>query len=209
MEKGYRSRKEKTRKQRKRVYIVCEGKETGINYLNGFKERNSGVEIIPVHGKCTDPRGIVTFAEERMDCKWCIDFDEGDGVWCVFDVDENPSSVIKDMSEHASTKNIRIALSNPSFELWFLLHFKDVFSHITRQEAKSNLKKFIKDYEKNNEVNNILSPNLAYAIKRAEKLNQSHESKNTPLLSAESNPSSQVFKLVNFIKDRIKKNKVD
>ncbi|GCC11523.1 hypothetical protein IPdc08_01578 [archaeon] len=140
-----------------------------LKYFNGFKERNSGVEIIPVHGKCTDPLNIVKFAEERMYYRWSIDFDEGDGVWCVFDVDENPSSVIKDTSEHASTKKINIALSNPSFEIWYLLHFKDVFSQITRQEVISDLKDCIKGYKKNKYVNHIVFPLTSKAIPRAEK----------------------------------------
>lgn len=76
--KGYHSRKERIRKPKRIVIIVCEGKKTEITYFNRFKTRNSGVHIDTVHGKCTDPKNIVDFAEERMTNKWSIDFDEGD-----------------------------------------------------------------------------------------------------------------------------------
>lgn len=206
MGKGYHPRKERTRKPKRRVYIVCEGEKTELKYFNGFKERNSGVEIIPVHSKYTDPISIVNFAEERID-KWDIDFDEGDGVWCVFDVDENSSSDIKKASDLASAKKIKIALSNPSFEIWFLLHFKDVFSHISRQDVILDLKDYIKGYKKNKDVNPIVFPLTHKAIPRAEKLNQTHKNNNIPIFSAESNPSTQVFELVKFINGLIKENK--
>jgi len=122
-------------------------------------------------------------------------------------VDENSSPVIKDTSDHASAKKIKIALSNPSFEIWFLLHFKDVFSKISRQDVISDLKGYIGDYEKNKNVNDELSPFRDRAMLRAEKLNQTHKINDIPILSVESNPSTQVFKLVNFINDLIKENK--
>ena len=92
MDLGYKSRKKGNRKPLRKVIIVCEGKKTEVNYLNGFKTRGSGVDIIPIYGKCTDPKSIVTYAEERM-CKWDVDLSEGDGVWCAFDVDENTRGI--------------------------------------------------------------------------------------------------------------------
>lgn len=205
MGKGYQSRREKFRKPRTKVVIVCEGEKTEINYFNGLKTRESGVEIIAVHGG-TNPMHIVKHAEERMSTKWSIDFDEGDSVWCAFDVDENSNSDIKDANQHAKTKNIRIALSNPCFELWFLLHYKQIFSQITRQKAKTELKTFIRDYEKNKKINHLLKDKLSSAIDHAKKLNQIHQKKKIELISRESNPSTQVFELVEFIQNITKKN---
>jgi hypothetical protein len=199
MNKGYSSRKEGNRKPERKIIIVCEGKKTEINYFNGFKIRGSGVEIIPLHGKCTDPMNIISYAEEKMYHKWSIDLDEGDEVWCAFDVDENSNSTIKDACTHAKTKNIQVALSNPSFELWFLLHFKEVFSPISRQDVIKELKLYIPHYEKNQKINHQLSDNLAHALVRARKLKNKHEKENIELLSKDSNPSTQVFALIECI----------
>jgi len=207
MDKGYTSRKEGIRKPERKVVIVCEGEKTEINYFNGFKTRGSGVEIIPIHGKCTDPKSIVSYAEERMYCKWSIDLEEGDGVWCAFDVDENKNQTIKDTCEHAKAKDIKIALSNPSFELWFLLHYKDIFSPITRQDAIRELKTFISDYEKNKKINYFLLEKLSDAIIRAKQLNKKHQKENKELFSTESNPSTQVFELIEFIQKLIDEDK--
>ena len=206
MGKGYLSRKEKFRKPRRKVVIVCEGKKTEINYFNGLKTRDSGVEIIPVHGG-TKPKHIVEYAEERMNNKWCIDFEEGDGIWCAFDVDDNTNSDIKNTYEHAKTKNIQIALSNPCFELWFLLHYKKIFSQISRKEVRGELKKFIPDYEKNKKINHLLKEKLSNAISGAKKLNEGHQKNRKELISIDSNPSTQVFELIEFIQQLIEKNK--
>lgn len=207
MDKGYNSRKEGIRKPERKIVIVCEGEKTEIKYFHGFKIRGSGVDIIPIHGKCTDPKSIVSYAEERMYSKWSIDLEEGDGVWCAFDVDENKNQVIKDTCSHANAKDIKIALSNPSFELWFILHYKDIFSPFTRQDAIKELKKFIPDYEKNQKINPLLLEKLPEAIKRAKNLNKKHQKENKELYSTESNPSTQVFELIEFIQKLMEKNK--
>jgi len=206
MDKGYNSRKEGIRKPTRKVVIVCEGSKTEINYFNGFKVRGSNVDIIPLYGKCTDPKSIVTFAEERMNCKWSIDLDEGDGIWCAFDVDQNTKQIIKDTCDHAKAKKIKIALSNPSFELWFLLHYKDILAPITRQDAIIELKKYITDYDKNKKINDILLDKLSDAIKRAKLLNKKHQKDNVELCTVESNPSTQVFELIEFIQKLIGEN---
>lgn len=207
MDKGYTSRKEGIRRPQRKIVIVCEGEKTEINYFNGFKTRGSGVEIIPIHGKCTDPKSIVEYAEERMDRQWSIDLEEGDSVWCAFDVDENKSQVLKDTCNHAKTKSIKIALSNPSFELWFLLHYKDIFSPITRQEVISELKIFIPDYEKDKKINIILLDKIPGAVRRAKQLNNKHIKEKKELVSTDSNPSTQVFELIELIKRMIEENK--
>ena len=205
--KGYYSRKERIRKPKRTVLIVCEGEKTEITYFNKFKIRNSGVHIDAVHGKCTDPKNIVDFAEERMNNKWSIDFDEGDGVWCVFDVDDNTDHVLKNTFEHAKTKNIQIALSNPCFELWFLLHYKLILSQISRDEALIELKKYIKNYKKNMDVYPILKDKQGDAIQNAKKLNKKHKDQNIDLFNRRSNPATQVFELIEFIQKLIENNK--
>ncbi len=201
MRGGYSSRRERIREPKRKIVIVCEGEKTEINYFNGFKTRGSGVEIIPVHGRCTDPKSIVDFAEKRRESRWDIDPSKGDGLWCVFDVDENENHDLKNASEHAKTKNIQIALSNPCIELWFLLHYCQIWSQISRGDAKKRLKTFMRDYEKNKRINHLLEDKLAKAINNAKKLNEKYEREGIDLVSKESNPSSQIFQLIEFIRN--------
>ena len=133
--KPYKSRRVGTRRAKNNIVIVCEGEKTEVQYFEGFRKRNSGVNIRAVHGKCTDPKSIVDFAKDCVE-KWDVDFDIGDGLWCVFDVDENADE----------------------------------------------------------------------AIENAKKLNIMHESNGIDLFIRESNPSSQVFKLIDFIYELYEKN---
>jgi hypothetical protein len=204
--RDYRKRKVGIRKPYRFVVIICEGEKTEILYFKNFNERYSGVKVEPLHKKCTDAKNIVKFAEQQI-AEYSLDLDEGDGIWCAFDVDEKTNSQIKDAISHAKTKEIGVALSNPSFELWYLLHYKSIFASITRENVNFELKKYIKNYSKNTDVFNLLSPNQSNAIKNAENLNRTHFKNQIDLESRESNPSTQVFQLVNFIQALIKKNK--
>ncbi|MCK4614285.1 MAG: RloB domain-containing protein [Thermoplasmata archaeon] len=206
--RGYSRRKERNRRPRNRLIIVCEGQKTEVNYFKGFRTRYSNVEIIPMHGRCTDPKSIVKFAKEQIE-KYDIDFKEGDGVWCAFDVDENSNDALKsavELAEKTRKGKIRIALSNPSFEIWFLLHYRFNTSSRTRREALDEVKKFIPDYAKNKEVYSIVEDKLETAISNAKKLNVMHDKNNVDYYSRESNPSSQVFQLIEFIRELTEKN---
>jgi len=206
---GYRSRSVRTRRCKNILVIVCEGEKTEVQYFESFRKRNSGVNIKPIHGKCTDPKNIVKFANKCID-KWGINFKEGDGIWCVFDVDENRDEAIKDAVKQAENNTIQVALSNPCFELWYLLHFEYIRSQISRVEAYERLREdFIQGYEKNMKVYDRLLEKLPGAIKNSKELNKMHEDDHVDLFTKESNPSSQVYKLVEFINELYKKNIVE
>lgn len=55
-------------------------------------------------------------------------------VWCVFDVDEHPK--LADAQQQARAHNIGLAMSNPCFELWVLLHQKDQTAYIDRHSTQ-------------------------------------------------------------------------
>lgn len=203
---AYKKRRKGIRKQRRIMVIVCEGKKTEMNYFKGFKTRYSNLNIIPLHGKCTDPKNIVWFAKEQIK-EYRLKLNQGDGLWCAFDVDDSTDEEIKIAKDNANKYNIIVALSNPSLELWYLLHFENILSNITRHEVEERLKNFIPDYTKSKIINHILENKLIIAIDRAKKLNEKHENDEIQLFSRLSNPSSQVFQLIEFIKKITEKNK--
>ena len=45
-----------------------------------------------------------------------LKLNQGDGLWCAFDVDNNTNEDIKNAYNQAVKNKIMIALSNPSFE---------------------------------------------------------------------------------------------
>jgi hypothetical protein len=206
--KGYHSRKTGIRRPRNTIVIVCEGEKTEITYFEGFRERYSGVQIEPLHGGCTDPINIVKFALDQIEY-YDIDFENGDAIWCVFDVDENENRFLSKALKEANKNRLNIALSNPSFEFWYLIHFEKKVAYISRSEAIDELKKYIPKYEKKMNVFPILKPKLQNAIEHAKFLNKQHEKNKIKLFSKESNPSSQVFKLIEYIESIKQMNKTD
>jgi hypothetical protein len=49
----------------------------------------------------------------------------------------------------AEKNNLKVAFSNESFELWYLLHFIYFDSNISRKDYISKLKEYLPEYKKN------------------------------------------------------------
>jgi hypothetical protein len=206
MPRDLKRRKVGTRAQRRIVLIFCEGSETEPTYFRGFNTRYSNVLVEPVYGKVTAPRSIVGHAIAHMS-EYNIDIEEGDGVWCVFDADSNTDKELAETMDLAERHGISVAFSNPSFELWYLLHYEYRSRRLSNEEAESELRKHMPDYSKSGNFNDVLKESLDMAIKNAKKLDKMHRSKDTEIVSQGSNPTSQVYLLVKFIEDLKRKNR--
>ena len=202
--RGYSQRRIGNRKPNQILVIVCEGQKTERKYFTGYKEQKSGLKIETPNSSVTDPVNLVKFAIHQID-KFGLNLDE-DKVWCVFDADHHSTQEIKE-AERLAGEKVNICLSNPSFELWYLLHYVYHHSRILNPELIEKLKQHIPNYQKNKDYFSELLAKRDDAIKYAKKLNKTHEDANTELLSVESNPSTQVFQLVEYMLETIAKNK--
>lgn len=187
------------RTPRQRVLIVCEGEETEPTYFNGFRiVKRLSREIIDVKN-CKDaggtlPKQLVEFAKELRDDSEGYG-DSYDSVWCVFDRDKHLR--IDEAFVQARDNGINVAFSNPSFELWYLLHFRDQGAHIEGGAVVKALRKHIKRYEKSNDLYKTLEPKQQKAIERARQLRRSqHRITDDSCLEESPNPSTWVDKLV-------------
>lgn len=127
-----------------------------------------------------------------------MDLKNGDAIWCVFDCDENTNEDLSHACKIAG-KDIKICMSNPNFELWFLLHFSLIVSKLTRSEVIEKLKEHISGYEKNKDYYDLLLGDRPTAIENAKKLIKKHETNGVKLINVESNPSTQVQNIVEEI----------
>ncbi len=121
------------------------------------------VRIIPGKGM---PISIVNCAIQE---KKNQDIDE---VWCVLDT-ENPNEnpTLPDAITKARNAKINLAISNPSFEYWYFIHFDPSSRPFANgQEMKRALRAYIPDYEENTNVFPILDDRTPEAIKNAETL---------------------------------------
>lgn len=182
------------------LVIVSEGKKTERKYFGNYRKRGCGLKIKTPNTSRTDPIDLVNYAERQIG-KHGLDPGGDDEVWCVFDVDENEDK-IQEAVEKAEESDIKIALSNPCFEIWFLLHFKFRDTRLTCDDAIKELKDYLPQYSKNEDIFYKIVDKRDTAISHAKKLNEIHKkNRNNDLYSPDSNPSTQVFKLVEYILD--------
>ncbi|HVK23629.1 MAG TPA: RloB family protein [Actinokineospora sp.] len=120
--------------------VFCEGEASEPDYIKGMKclpsvrgNTSIRIEIDPARGV---PLTLVQRAVERARD---VEVDE---CWCVFDVEwprNHPN--LKQAVELAHEHGIRLAVSNPCFELWLILHFEDQTAFMNTDQAEVRSRK--------------------------------------------------------------------
>jgi hypothetical protein len=188
------------REPRKRILVFCEGTVTEPQYFDDFRreEHNALVDVI-IDSDGGSPKTLVerAAAQKKQAEKEAKRFaDENlkyDEVWCVYDVDQHPK--LADAYQQARDNGIELAISNPCFELWLLLHFADQNAHIERNKAARLLRTHIPGYAKRAAFDN-LRQGYENAVKRAKILKQRCESSG----NEGCNPSTEVYRLTEHIR---------
>lgn len=156
------------------MLAVCCG-QTEKQYLDGLRRLERVVTLKAV-AKVGSPERLVDYAVRLRD----RNADSYDEVWCVVDVDEF------DLAKAWTAANksaVSLAVSDPCFEVWLLLHFTDHTAHIPDYKAaRAILAKHVPGYDKKLDYA-AFHPGLDDAIARAKAL--------TP-----GNPSTDVWRLV-------------
>lgn len=193
-------RKAPTRAPKRRILIVCEGEKTEHQYFREFQHdvrnprvhvevsRESGVPLIVVQIAVRLRAEADADAERLRDenMKW-------DDVWAVFDVDEHPR--IPEATALASANSVQLAISNPCFELWALLHFCEQQGRLERHEAQSKLGEFLSGYGKELDYDKMRK-GYPDAVKRASELDRLAQRTDHP----GGNPTTGVYRLTEQIR---------
>lgn len=119
-----------------------------------------------------------------------------DEIWCMFDIDAHPN--VTEAIQMARDNGIRLAISNPCIELWFILHFEDQTAYLSRQDAQSRSSELLgcgKNLSR--EAMDVLFEQFEDAGRRAHNLDVKHTNDGSP---PGSNPSSSVWKLIESIR---------
>jgi hypothetical protein len=195
-------RRRPSRQPKIRILVVCEGKKTEPLYFRQFQHHvhNPRVHVEPV-GPAGVPLTVVqTAIDERRkaeddaqrqrdeNLRW-------DEVWAVFDMDDHPN--VAEAKQLATANGIRLAVSNPCFELWALLHFVDQQAHIERGKLRPVLQPHLPGYEKVL-VFAKLHPGYDEAVRRARELDDAAERAGRP----GRNPTTSVHLLTEIIRTR-------
>lgn len=200
-------RKSGTKAPKIKIVAFCEGQNTEPIFLKDFSLRAGNglvlVEPIPAAGV---PLTIVQKAVERklqlerIAKKSKDPLDKAFQVWAVFDCDEHPN--IPQAFDMANANNVKVAYSNPCFELWPYLHFKEQNAAIHRHDLQRALTKEISTYKPKGSKTvclDSLKDDYEEAKKRAKSLIKQHTSSGD--IELKPNPYTDAFELFDVIKD--------
>ena len=202
---GLSPRRRDNRHPRNVVIIVTEGITEEI-YFNGLKQRNSNIEMKPRKGKRTNARQLMEECERQIYANE-IDIERGDIAICAFDVDNNSQDDIKVAIEIAEKNKIIVAVSNPCFELWYLLHFRDINHRVTSIEVQKELLGYIEKFEKTKDYRDLLITKKEKAIARAEKIVRKRSIRTTfDYAHNKNNPCTSVHCAINAIERLAREN---
>lgn len=134
------------------IVIVCEGEITEPNYLESFAKCHSNglVDVIPIT-KGGAPLTLVTKAVEKkkeLEKKSRKSKDSYESlfqVWGMFDIDEHPN--VAHAKEKARANGVNLAISNPCFELWGVLHFEKHDAPVGRHDIQRKLSQIMTGYQ--------------------------------------------------------------
>lgn len=191
------------------VLIVCEGTKTEPDYFKAFESRADGVRIeIKVESMGEGARKVVEKAIELRKKN-----PEIDRVWAAFDKDEIPDDVFNDAIGLGIKNGIGLAWSNEAFELWFLYHFQNVTTGISRADYKDKISAAVNksakysgrrpyEYGKSDKHNYEIMTICGSQEKAIEFARKMHESYGGDKFYARHNPCTTVYLLVNQLLGR-------
>jgi hypothetical protein len=187
------------KERKKRFLLCCEGSDTEPGYFRDLASflRHPLVEVVIADHETTDPKQIVQQAKVlRADAEGAAKRGRDDNlrydeVWCVFDRDEHAH--FDEAINQATANELSLAVSNPCFELWILLHFQTHTSRLTRELALEKVRKHLPDYNKKITFTELSAAgHTGQAIKYAKRM----EDDARALGKWTDNPTSGVWKLV-------------
>lgn len=116
------------------VLVVCEGAKTEPSYFHRLRDHlrlQNNVEVtVDRSDNGSAPISVVDYAIGKRAARVAIAksspyLTEFDVVWCVIDVEApQPHKSLHRAVDKAQANRLRVALSNPCFEYWYILHFE-------------------------------------------------------------------------------------
>lgn len=159
------------------LLVVCEGRETEPQYVEGFRawcknprvtvvlEPGAGVPLTLVERAKALKLAAEEAARREQDQNLCYE-----QVFCVFDIDEHPN--VPAARQLAVQSGLSLAVSNPCFDLWCLLHYRDSPGMRHRRDIQKMLASYQPGVRDKHLDFDKLIPGYADAVARAERLDR-------------------------------------
>lgn len=208
---GYKEVAHSEVKVRCRILIVCEGEKTEPNYFKSFDQMQHGSVVYDIDfegGKINTVQVVDKAIELRK--KAAASGIVYDSVWAVFDKDDFPASNFNSAILKAEQHGIGCAWSNEAFELWYVFHFMNRVTPMSREDYEKVITRCVNEspsykrktkytYRKNDPQSRTIMTtcgNEVNAIRYAQKQAESF----TDTRYATHNPCTTVYKLVRLLR---------
>ncbi len=132
----------------KRIFLLSfEGSRTEPQYFAHIDSMFSHIRIKPLKtGTRTSPRDVLKRLQKHITKESLKETDEA---WLIIDRDNWPENDIQELqiwSQRAN--NYNLAISNPKFEYWLLLHFEDGNRLSSAADCCRRLENYLPNYNK-------------------------------------------------------------
>jgi hypothetical protein len=191
-------RKVATKRIKKTLLVFCEGERTEREYLHALRLEPAVREVAAVEiqvdlGSGAVPLTLVKRAVEAHS-RAISENGETDEFWCVFDVEwpvNHPN--LAEAIALAEGNQISLAISNPCFELWLILHLREHSAWLDNEPAEKLRRRLDKSTDKGIDPVKYM-PLVGKAAIRAAKLDERHRGNDTSF--PDDNPSSGMHRLI-------------
>lgn len=195
------------------IVLAFEGNDTEEIYFEEFKSSELFDDSLiflhllkrPKSDTNSAPNHV--FKKLKREAKDEYNFKDTDELWMIIDTDrwKNIPDII---SECKKQSNMFVAVSNPCFEFWLLLHIKDIKEYseneldLILKNAKVNSRKnyvetkiteILGSYNKSNPKPELFIPNIDFAIEQARQLDENKDEYPSKL-------GSHVYKVIEKLK---------
>ena len=195
------------------IVLAFEGNDTEEIYFDEFKSSDIFDDALvflhllkrPKTDTNSAPNHV--FKKLKKEAKDEYNFKDSDELWMIIDTDrwKNIPDII---SECKKQSNMFVAVSNPCFEFWLLLHIKNLAEYeeneldLILKKAKvsskrnyvdSKIKEILGSYNKSNPKPELFLPTVDFAIEQAKQLDENEDEYPKKL-------GSHVYKVVEKLK---------
>ncbi len=135
-----------TRSYRKMFVLSTEGKHTEPEYFQMLKNEKAVIHIKCLNRRSSDPKSVLKEMRQYLKKESLRNNDEA---WLVIDKDQWTDEQLNVLYKWSETDlRYGLAVSNPQFEYWLLLHFENGNKITSSKNCLEKLKKYLPDYNK-------------------------------------------------------------
>jgi len=186
-------------KKRPLIVICSEGgkKSSEYYYFRNYASRDLRIQFST--GNSTDVKGMLDDLIKYINNE-DIKSEENYRIFLVLDTDLNEKRIteIKKIEPKCKRHNIEIITSSPTFEIWYILHFrKNRLKFLSSKEVKKELQNIIGSYSESMDMYKIIKNSTDKAISTAKFIEEQIIKNKEDLLNA--NPHTSIYKILNAI----------